>query len=75
MCLVINKIDRLVLEVGMSPSEASDRLRAIVARVNMIVSAFASEQFISNADGVLNANDGPSPGCALINQISPVVSQ
>ena len=55
MCLVINKVDRLVLEVGMDPGEAYDRLRAIVARVNGIVSAFASEKYISDADGVLAA--------------------
>ncbi len=55
MCLVINKMDRLVVEVGMSPDEAYERVKAIVGRVNMIVSAFTSEKFISDADGVLNA--------------------
>jgi ribosome assembly protein 1 len=65
MCLVINKIDRLVLEVGMSAAEAAERLRAIVARVNGIVSAFTSEKYISDADAVLAAQEGPEARCAL----------
>ena len=32
-------------------------LQAIVAHVNMVVSAFSSEAFISNADAVLAAED------------------
>lgn len=59
MCLIINKVDRLVLEVGMSPAEAAERLRGIVTRVNGVVSAFASEKYISDADGVLAAQEGP----------------
>ena len=59
MCLVINKVDRLVLEVGMTAGEACERLRGIVARVNGVVSAFASEKYISDADGVLAAQEGP----------------
>ena len=57
MCLVINKIDRLVLETRLTPREAYERLKAIVAHVNMVVSAFSSEAFISNADAVLAAED------------------
>jgi hypothetical protein len=57
MCLVINKVDRLVLEVGASPGEAYARLRGIVGHVNMILSGFRSEQLISDADAVLATAD------------------
>jgi ribosome assembly protein 1 len=53
LCLVINKIDRLILELRLSPLEAYDRLEAIIAHVNMIVSSFQSENFLSEADAVL----------------------
>jgi ribosome assembly protein 1 len=53
MCLVINKIDRLILELGLTPAEAYARMRGIVMHVNMILSAFRSEQHISDADAVL----------------------
>lgn len=68
MCLVINKIDRLVLEVGMSAAEAAERLRAIVARVNGIVSAFTSEKYISDADAVLAAQEGPEARYGLCDK-------
>ena len=57
LCLVINKSDRLIQEWRMQPQEAYDRIRAIVAHVNMIVSAFQSERFISDADAVLAYED------------------
>ena len=57
MCLVINKVDRLVLEVGASPAEAYERMHGIVAHVNMILSAFRSEQLISDADALLATED------------------
>ena len=41
----------------LTPAEAYERLKAIVAHVNMIVSAFSSEAFISNADAVLASED------------------
>lgn len=53
MCLVINKIDRLILELELSPNEAYTRIAAIVSHVNMIISSFESEKFISEADAVL----------------------
>lgn len=56
-CLVINKVDRLILEWKMSPAEAYERLKAIIAHVNMIISAFASERWISEADAVLAHED------------------
>ena len=54
---MINKMDRLILELGLSPQEAYLRLRGIITHVNMIVSAFQSEQHISDADAVLAHED------------------
>ena len=53
LCLVVNKIDRLILELQLQPHEAYDRIKGIITQVNMIVSAFESENFISEADAVL----------------------
>lgn len=47
LCLVVNKVDRLILELRLTPGEAYERLRAIIAHANMIVSSFRSEQYIS----------------------------
>jgi ribosome assembly protein 1 len=44
VCLVINKIDRLIVELCLSPDEAYHRLRAIVMEVNGILSLFQSER-------------------------------
>lgn len=57
LCLVLNKIDRLILELCLTPQEAYGRMCAIVAHVNMIVSSFQSERFISEADSVLAHED------------------
>lgn len=54
---MINKMDRLILELGLSPQEAYTRLKGIITHVNMIVSAFQSEQHISEADAVLAHED------------------
>jgi len=54
---VINKIDRLILELDLTPSEAYSRITAIVSHVNMILSSFESEKFISEADAVLAHED------------------
>ncbi|PNW73585.1 hypothetical protein CHLRE_13g564950v5 [Chlamydomonas reinhardtii] len=51
--LMINKLDRLILELRMSPEEAYGRLRDIVTHANMIWSAFASEKYLREADAVL----------------------
>ena len=53
LCLVINKIDRLILELQLQPQEAYERIKGIISQVNMIVSAFESESFMSEADAVL----------------------
>jgi len=64
MTLVINKIDRLILELRLTPLEAYERLNSIVAHVNMIVSSFRSEKFISEADSVLAYEDAKASGGA-----------
>jgi len=56
-CLFINKIDRLVLGLRLSPFEAYERLRRIVMHANMIMSAFESAQIMSEADAVLAHED------------------
>ena len=53
LCLVINKMDRLIQELHLTPAEAYERLSSIVTHVNMIISSFQSEQFITEADAVL----------------------
>ncbi|DBB16984.1 TPA: hypothetical protein ACH3X3_014090 [Trebouxia sp. C0006] len=69
LCLVVNKIDRLILELQLQPHEAYDRIKGIITQVNMIVSAFESENFMSEADAVLahenikaNADAGTQQG-------------
>ena len=62
MCLVINKVDRLILELGLTPGEAYTRMRGIITHVNMILSAFQSEQHISDADAVLAHEDAKAGG-------------
>ncbi len=52
-CLFLNKVDRLVLELKLTPGEAYERLRRVVEDVNMIFSAFRSERYMSEADAVL----------------------
>lgn len=53
LCLVVNKIDRLILELQLQPQEAYERIKGIINQVNMIVHAFESESFMSEADAVL----------------------
>lgn len=50
---MVNKIDRLILELRLDPVEAYERIKGIITQVNMIVSAFESESFMSEADAVL----------------------
>jgi translation elongation factor EF-G len=52
---MINKLDRLIVELRLSPAEAASRLTGIVAHANMIWSAFDSEHFMREADAVLAA--------------------
>jgi len=71
VCLVINKVDRLATELGLSPAEGGARLEAIVAHANMVASGFESEAAISEADAVLagageggNEEDGGAAAAA-----------
>ncbi|KAL5580302.1 hypothetical protein UlMin_012744 [Ulmus minor] len=58
-CLVLNKIDRLISELRLTPMEAYTRMLRIVHEVNGIVSAYKSEKFFSEVDSILA---GPSGG-------------
>ncbi|XP_021865498.1 uncharacterized protein [Spinacia oleracea] len=52
-CLVLNKIDRLICELKLTPMEAYNRLLTIVHEVNSIVSAYKSEKYLSDVDSIL----------------------
>ncbi|GLT95385.1 hypothetical protein SLE2022_130690 [Rubroshorea leprosula] len=58
-CLVLNKIDRLICELRLSPMEAYNRLLRIVHEVNGIMSAYKSEKYLSDVDSILA---GPTSG-------------
>lgn len=51
--LVINKVDRLITELRLSPMEAYARLQRIIREVNYITSALQSERYLSQADALL----------------------
>ncbi|KAM1034757.1 hypothetical protein TB2_037547 [Malus domestica] len=53
-CLVLNKIDRLISELKLSPMEAYTRLLCIVHKVNWIFSAYKSEKYLSDVDAILS---------------------
>ena len=57
-CLVLNKIDRLICELKLSPMEAYTRLLRIVHEVNGIVSGYKSEKYLSDVDSVLAGSFG-----------------
>lgn len=57
-CLVLNKIDRLISELKLSPIEAYTRLLRIVHEVNGIVSAYKSEKYLSDVDSILAGPSG-----------------
>ncbi|GAB2293172.1 hypothetical protein Dimus_027380 [Dionaea muscipula] len=57
-CLVLNKIDRLISELKMSPMEAYERLLRIVHEVNGIMSAYKSEKYLSDVDSILAGPSG-----------------
>lgn len=57
-CLVINKIDRLIVELKLDPLEAYTRLQRIVHEVNGIVSAYKSEKYLSDVDSLLASAGG-----------------
>lgn len=57
-CLVLNKIDRLICELRLTPMEAYTRLQRIVHEVNGIVSTYKSEKYLSDVDSLLSASTG-----------------
>ncbi|XVE86557.1 hypothetical protein DITRI_Ditri18aG0042800 [Diplodiscus trichospermus] len=57
-CLVLNKIDRLICELKLSPMEAYNRLLRIVHEVNGIMSAYKSEKYLSDVDSILASPSG-----------------
>ncbi|PWA45337.1 Elongation factor G, III-V domain-containing protein [Artemisia annua] len=57
-CLVLNKIDRLILELKLTPLEAYARLLRIVHEVNGIVSAYKSEKYLSDVDSIIQSGIG-----------------
>ncbi|PSS01625.1 Elongation factor-like [Actinidia chinensis var. chinensis] len=57
-CLVLNKIDRLICELKLSPMEAYNRLQRIVHEVNGIMSAYKSEKYLSDVDSILAGPSG-----------------
>ncbi|KAF9624471.1 hypothetical protein IFM89_011479, partial [Coptis chinensis] len=52
-CLLLNKIDRLISELKLTPLEAYTRLQRIVHEVNGIMSAYKSEKYLSDVDSIL----------------------
>lgn len=61
-CLVLNKIDRLICELKLSPMEAYNRLQRIVHEVNGIVSAYKSEKYLSDVDSLLAGSSSEIEG-------------
>ncbi|CAH8382119.1 unnamed protein product [Eruca vesicaria subsp. sativa] len=57
-CLVLNKIDRLICELRVSPMEAYTRLIRIVHEVNRIVSAYKSDKYLPDVDSILVSPSG-----------------
>ncbi|KAI5065068.1 hypothetical protein GOP47_0019763 [Adiantum capillus-veneris] len=55
-CLVLNKIDRLITELKMSPAEAYSRLQSILNEVNNIINTFRSEKYLSDVDSILGTD-------------------
>ncbi|XP_050206413.1 uncharacterized protein LOC126656019 [Mercurialis annua] len=62
-CLVLNKIDRLICELKLSPMEAYTRLLRIVHEVNGIMSAYKSEKYLSDVDSILAGGVSGELGC------------
>ncbi|XP_057437741.1 uncharacterized protein LOC130729904 [Lotus japonicus] len=61
-CLVLNKIDRLITELKLTPSEAYSRLLRIVHEVNGILSAYKSEKYLSDVDSLIASSSSAASG-------------
>eukprot|EP01147_Barroeca_monosierra_P005506 gene5507-167_t len=49
-CLVLNKVDRLVFELGMTPMEAYNRLIRVLEQVNAVTAGFFTTSVIEKLD-------------------------
>ncbi|GLJ44353.1 hypothetical protein SUGI_0929110 [Cryptomeria japonica] len=68
-CLLLNKIDRLITHLKLSPMEAYAKLQSIVHEVNNIISAFRSEKYLSDVDSMLaKAGGGESDDIDIDSQ-------
>jgi predicted GTPase len=56
-CLVINKIDRLIVELGLDPEAAYERLLRIVDEANGVYAAMASAEFLAQANDAAEEED------------------
>eukprot|EP00474_Spongospora_subterranea_P005945 CRZ06403.1 hypothetical protein [Spongospora subterranea] len=56
-CLVLNKMDRLIVELKLSPSEAYHRCRQVIEQVNALVSTFHTADLMSAAFNTDLADD------------------
>ena len=54
-CLVINKLDRLVTELGLDADAAYARVALIVDEANAVLAALASAEFLAQADDAAEA--------------------
>ncbi|CAG9462272.1 unnamed protein product [Pedinophyceae sp. YPF-701] len=54
-CLVVNKVDRLALELYLSPEEAYERIRSIIGECNRIHSLLHSETYLQQTDDAAEA--------------------
>jgi ribosome assembly protein 1 len=77
-CLVLNKVDRLCLELQLSPHEAWHRLRRTVERVNSLAAALVSNEAFDKDlydDVAAAASDStPTSGAAAAANFSATVS-
>ena len=60
-CVVFNKFDRLIVELGYDSRDAYERVRMLLHEVNGLMSAFESEKFISRTDVLLTRSTPPRP--------------
>ena len=54
--LFINKVDRLIKELKLTPEQMSERFRGIIEEVNMLIQKFSEEQY--RDEWMVNVNDG-----------------
>ncbi|CAI0462769.1 unnamed protein product [Linum tenue] len=57
-CMVLNKLDRVISELEVTPMEAYTRLLMIVHEVNGIMSGYKSEKYLSDVDSRLASQFG-----------------